>query len=231
MTGRRAFLSVGLVGVAVWLAADAPRSHDTAGFLAPPPVFAAVGDGAADRAETLLVQASHVRAGRDRSLSLTGEDLTALVRFGLPGVVPSGVIEPELSIERGVVRVSARLVHADFEAAEELGALASVLPDTASVTVFGRVSTGRAGWIDFRIEGAVVEGIPVPEVVLAAVARRLPLGRAGSAAFAGQGRRDDRPVLRVRKPHGLGSMYMAGHRLVVESAEPIHLMAVDEDSP
>lgn len=231
MSGRAPYAVLGVAAVSMWIAIASAGPSDAAGPMAPPPVFESSEASAASRAETILVQASRVRVGRDRSISLTSEDLTALLRFGLPGVVPAGVLDPSVSIERGAVRISATFVHADFAAADELGALASVLPDTASVTVHGRISTVAAGWVDFRIERAVVGGIPVPEVVLAAVARRLPFGRTGSTALPRGPGSHDKPLLRVRRPHGVGLIYVAGQRLVVESAEPFGVRAVDEDSP
>ena len=171
-------------------------------------------------ATRVLEQVSAVRAGTTSSASFTGEELTSLLVHGVPGLLPEGVIEPRVEIQAGLVVVHARVVVADFAAADELKTLRAVLPDSADVVISGRVDTAADGAVFYRMDGARFERVPVPGPVLKAVLAKLPY-RGGSSSA----------TIRVRPPSGVGLVYAAGDRLIVHRTEPMVDIVVDEDSP
>ncbi|MEM7415751.1 MAG: hypothetical protein AAF389_09670 [Gemmatimonadota bacterium] len=180
--------------------------------------------------DDLLRQVADVRTGRVTSVALSGEDVTALVRESLPGLIPAGVVAPRVDVADGRLSIHADLVAQDFPGADELGAVIAALPDTASVSLGGVLVTRGDGWISYRVDYASVEGVPVPLAVVRSVLAKAPLG-----AIAGSGgeRRggDGPPSVRMRLPRGVGAVYAIADHVIVERVEPIVDIVVDQDSP
>lgn len=180
--------------------------------------------------EALLLEVADVRAGGAASISLTGMEVTALVSEGLPGLIPAGVVAPRVEIVDGRLSIYALVVAEDFPGAGELGAVVAALPDTAAVALAGRLVTRGDGWVSYRVDYASVEGVPVPLPVVRSVLAKAPVG-AGPASRRGDAPSEGVPAVRIRLPRGVGAVYAISDRVVVERAEPIVDIVVDQDSP
>lgn len=146
------------------------------------------------------------------ALELAADEITAVLRHAIPGVVPAGVSEPRVSLEDGGVRITARVAAAAFPGTPMLAPLLGVLPDTLDMDVRGTV-VRDAGGLAFRIDRVTVEHVPMPEGVVASVVASL--AENGAATAVGPGR-DEWPTMRLAWPSGISSLYVSGDRLVLE---------------
>lgn len=147
-------------------------------------------------------------------LELDADEITAVLRHAIPGVVPAGVSEPRVSLEDGGVRITARVAAAAFPGTPMLAPLLGVLPDTLDVDVRGTV-VRDVGGLAFRIDRVTAEHVPLPDGVVASVVASL--AESGAATVVGPGR-DEWPTLRLAWPSGISSLYVSGDRLVLERA-------------
>jgi len=154
-----------------------------------------------------------------RTLTLTGEELTAVLRGALPGILPHGVSDPMVRLVDGEVRIEARLSRADFVASKLLVSVLGVLPDTVDVELRGRLAR-HGGRLAFRVERSWASRVPLPPWVVRTIA--IDLGERVMVADSSEA-----PVLTVRWPDGVGDVIVAGDRLVLERPEPILDRAVD----
>lgn len=182
----------------------------------PPPALAADAEVAARAIARLQLFRTGNAGG---TIALAAEEVTAVLRSALPGILPGGVSDPVVRLVDGQVRIEARLSRADFVAAEVLGSVLDVLPDTVGVELQGHLVRHR-GRLAFRVERAWASRVPLPPRVVSRIAAELgELGMMGDSSEA--------TVLTVPWPEGIGDVIVAGDQLVLERPEPTLDRAVD----
>jgi hypothetical protein len=165
--------------------------------------------GLASEAETRLHLFRTGTAG-DR-LALRGEEITAVLRYTVPGVIPPGVGQPVVRLADGNIRVNARLSAAVFPGTPLLAPVLGVLPDSIDVELRGRLAReGRRAL--FLIDRVYAERMPVPRSVVASIVSSLGMGGVDAVDEATG---ETLPALRVAWPHGVTAMDVTGDRLVL----------------
>lgn len=162
-----------------------------------------------------------------RRLALTDDEITALLRHAMPGVLPSGIRDPVVRLASGTVLVEARLVSADFVGSGLLASVLGALPDTLDVDLRGRLSSSHDGLV-LTVEDARASGVPLPGGAVAAIARALTDDSGEGATSLG----GERASLSMRWPDGVAHAAVVGDRLLLDRAEPMVDRAVDgSDEP
>lgn len=147
--------------------------------------------------------------GGDR-LVMDGDEITAVLRHSIPGVIPAGVTSPVVRLADGTVRVTARIAADVFPGTPMLAPVLDALPDTLEIELRGRVLRDR-GTVALRIDRVSAGRVPIPRAVVAAVVASL---RPGAST-------DIHPTLRLAWPSGITAMNVRGDRLVLERASPV----------
>lgn len=163
--------------------------------------------------------------GAGDQLALRGEEITAVLRYTVPGMIPPGVGHPVVRLTSGTVRVAARLSAAVFPATPLLAPVLGVLPDSIDVELRGRVAReGRRAV--FLIDRVSAERIPVPKSVVSAIVSSLGMG--GVDAVDGT-TGEALPALRVAWPHGVTAMDVADDRLVLRRGPVVRTVDDGDD--
>lgn len=157
-----------------------------------------------------------------RRISLTSDEVTAVLRHAVPGLLPDGVTAPTVRLDRGLAIVEARLATLDFVGAAQLSSVLGVMPDTIVVDLRGRLRT-VPGRLVFTIEHARASGIPLPRSAVATIAAALA-GGSGDRFVPADGQAAS---LSVRWPEAVAVVAVVGDRLVLDRTEPIADRAVD----
>lgn len=207
MSGRprgaagRALLLVGLTAAlaGVWMVRPRPAPG------------AATGAGrrgiSPELAEATLDRFERFRAGASGSrLALGGADLSSVLRFALPGILPPGVSEPDVRLGAGEVSLQARVATAAFPDLPALDPVMGMLPDTVSVRLDGALAQFGAQSLVFRVDRIEAAEIPLPERLVPDVLAAL--GRSNRAGLPRNG-------LHVPLPAGIDSVYVADDSLVL----------------
>lgn len=124
---------------------------------------------------------------KDVELSLESSEVSSLLRYSSPGILPRGVLEPGVAFTGDRIEVSARVLPADIPGLPRLGGIGGLLPDTVDVLVVGSLLPSNERGTLLLIEGAELQGWPVPPgslpEILAALGRRPPPGAPASAVL------------------------------------------------
>lgn len=168
------------------------------------------------------------RAGNGGArMSLSADELTALLRHAMPGVLPAGVDDASVRLRAGVVVVEARVATADFVARAPLAAVMGALPDTLQVGLRGRLATSGDRLL-LHVESAHASGVPLPAGAVAAIAASLA-EQGGGRVLPGDGKDAS---LGLRRPDGLALVAVVGDRIVLDRDERMGDRAVDgSDDP
>lgn len=158
-------------------------------------------------ADAVLDRFENFRAGKggDR-LTMSEAELSSVVRYALPGLLPSGVSEPVVTMTDGRLTLSARVATRAFPQLPSLDAIVGMLPDTVAVKMDGELIPFGKESLAFRVRHVEAATIPLPDRlipgVLTALGRR---ERGGLPANA----------LQVPLPNGLDSVSVRGDSLVL----------------
>ncbi len=158
-------------------------------------------------ADSVLSRVQTLRgAGEGEEVTLSGRDLTAVLRHSVPGLVPGGIERPEVELIGGRIHLRARVVLSAFPKLPDLGPVLGILPDTLDVTL-------EASLMPFGGEEAAL-------VVQSVEASRIPLPRRLIPGILQAIGRSDRPglppeALLVPLPAGLTTAYIRGDSLIL----------------
>jgi hypothetical protein len=157
-------------------------------------------------AEATLDRVEGLRGADGGHLVLGDAELSSVVRYALPGILPPGVTEPAVEIEDGVVALGARVAVGAFPDLPALGDVVGILPDTVTVRVEGKLQRYGKESMAFFVSQVEAARIPLPDrlipQVLAALGRKEVKGLPENA-------------LHIPMPGGLDSVYVARDSLVL----------------
>lgn len=158
------------------------------------------------------------------TLTLAGDDVTAVLRHFFPGLVPPGVSDPVVGLAGGVVRLTARVTADAFPTAPFLGKVLQALPDTVDVELYGTLATERSG-LSLRVDRMSMERVQLPTSVVASIVAALSLSSVDAGSTAGGA--EAAPTLRLAWPRDLAAVHVRNDRLILERAEPALEHVVD----
>lgn len=97
------------------------------------------------------------------TLRLSGLEVTSILRYGMHGLLPSGLADPRVRIEGGRLLLEARAALGNFPELPDLAGIREILPDTVPLQVDGWiVDFGPLGRPSLQVSGIEAAGIPVP---------------------------------------------------------------------
>ena len=160
--GRASFLGLLIVVALVgwrWGPAVFPRVH---GWFAEEEVTVEVLPSP-ELAEAALDRFERFRRGEmGGQLSLSATEVTSVIRYSAPGMVPGGVSDPVVEFGDGAVSLSARIAVEAFPGLPALDGVLGFLPDTVPMTVAGALSPFDEDGVALVVHGVHASFIPVP---------------------------------------------------------------------
>lgn len=138
-------------------------------------------------AEAAAARILAFRASDDPELRLASFELSSLLRYTVPGMLPAGVIHPRVSMADDRIDIEVAVLPGAVPELPDLGAITGMLPDTVPVSVSGSlVPFGEDGSM-LLVRGIRVQGMPIPPPafpgILAAMGRRDAEGLPASAVL------------------------------------------------
>ncbi len=163
----------------------------------------------AETAARVTARIEEFQVSEEVELRLESSEVSSLLRYSIPGVIPTGVLDPSVSFDGDRMEIRARVLPAAISDLPQLGGIAAILPDTVDVVVEGTIALfGDEGSV-LVVEGIEVQGWPIPAgtvpEILAALGHEPPPGAPASAVVV--------PALK-----GLKGAYIEDGELVVVRA-------------
>ena len=122
-------------------------------------------------------------------LRLKAFEVSSLLRYSVPGVLPRGVVEPTVKMDGDRIELMAGVIPSALPEFPDLGGITgAIVPDTVSVSASGSLLPfGEQGSM-LLLSEIVVGGIPIPSSafpeILAALGRKDEQGLPASAILA-----------------------------------------------
>ena len=162
-----------------------------------------------ETAARVAARIEEFQVSEEAELRLESSEVSALLRYSIPGVIPAGVLDPSVSFNGDRMEIRARVLPAGISDLPRLGGIAAILPDTVDVVVEGSLALfGDEGTL-LLVDAMGLQGWPVPAgtipEILAALGHEPPPGAPASAVAV--------PAIR-----GLKGAYIEDGELVVVRA-------------
>ena len=137
---------------------------------------------------------------------MSDEELSSVVRYAVPGILPPGVSEPEVTFDGGILTLSARVAIESFPDLPALDQVVGILPDTVPVRMEGELASFGKESVIFRVRHVEAGPIPLPERLIPRMLNAL-----------GRRNRDGLPreALHLPLPMGISSVYVSEDSLVL----------------
>lgn len=176
-------------------------------FIPAQPMQQVVGQPTRELADSTLRRFERFRQGKGGDhLALSGRDLSSVVRYSMPGLVPPGVSDPTVVLEQGRVRLEARVAVASFPPLARLRAVMGVLPDTVPLELEGALVPTDQEYMMFLVDRVEVAHLPIPKSMVAELLKSL--GRQAPPSMPPD-------ALPVPIPDGVKSVYVQRDSLVL----------------
>lgn len=161
----------------------------------------------AQLADSTLDRFERFRSGRDGDrLALSGREISSVVRFAIPGLIPPGVSEPTVDLEQGRVHLKARLAVAAFPQLSRLGVIMGMLPDTVPLEIEGSLVPADQEYMALKVDTVALAYVPIPKSMVEEVLKGLH--RRGPPTMSPD-------ALPVPIPDGVKSVYVQRDSLVL----------------
>jgi len=185
-----------------------PRLEHLVGIQSAPPVAEGAETGpSAELADRTLDRFEQFRKGEGEGrIALSGLEVSSVVRYALPGLVPPGVEDPMVTLSDGRVRLSARVATGAFPRLPRLDDVVGILPDTLDVVMEGSLVPLDPEHLALIVDHVEASRIPLPR-------RMIPEILAGFGRERSNGLPGD--ALAVPMPNGLRSVYVQRDSLVL----------------
>lgn len=178
------------------------QDREAEGVIEPSPALA---EATLDRVEAFRTGGS----GQDRLL-LDGPELSSVVRYSFPGLLPDGVREPTVGFRGDQMLLRARVAVASFPDVPALGEVIGLLPDTVDVLMRGALRPFGPNLSALYVDRVEASRVPLP-------GRMVP----GILAALGRSDRNGLPsdALAIELPRGITSAFVESDHLVLLSEE------------
>ena len=108
---------------------------------------------------------ARIRAFRDSTapeLRLESLEVSSLLRYSMPDLLPRGVIRPQVTMEDDQIDIRAFVLPQILQQLPDLGGMAGIIPDTVPVMVRGSLSPFGDNGSMLLIRAIEVHGVPIP---------------------------------------------------------------------
>ena len=156
------------------------------------------------------VEAFRSGASGEERLLLGGAELSSVVRYSFPGMLPPGVQDPTVGFRDDRMLLTARVAVAAFPDVTALGEAIGLLPDTVDVLMRGALRPFGPNLSALYVERVEAARIPLP-------GRLVP----GILTALGRSDRSGLPedAMAIELPHGIASAFVEADHLVLLSEE------------
>ena len=204
------FLILILLGVIyagwLWGPSAYPKLREWAGFA--PPAVSERPLPSPQLADSVLAKVQSLREGGEGQIALGGTEVTSVLRYSLPGLIPSGIRDPEVDLRDGRLRLSAQVALSAFPGLPDLGPILGILPDTLAVTLHASLMPFGQEESAFLVHEIEASRIPLPRRLIPEILRAV--GRVDRPGLPPE-------ALIVPLPAGVGSAYILTDSLIISS--------------
>jgi hypothetical protein len=160
-------------------------------------------------ADSVVAQVQELRRGGGSGRMAFGDrELTSVLRYSVPGLIPDGVAAPKVSLGQDRVRLGARVALAVFPDLPDLGPILGILPDTLDVVLEASMMPFGPGRAALMVHGLEASRIPLPRRLIPEILAAM--GRSSEPGLPPE-------AILVPLPSGVGAAYILGDSLILSN--------------
>lgn len=159
-------------------------------------------------ADSVLAALQEIREGGGGRVAVGSREVTSVLRYALPGLIPPGIRDPEVALREGQVHFSAEVILAAFPDLPDLGPILGILPDTLHVVLQASLTPFDAQESALLVQGIEASRIPIPRRLIPEILTAM--GRVDRPGLPPE-------ALAVPLPAGLASAYILADSLILSS--------------
>lgn len=125
--------------------------------------------------EEAMARLQQFSESSESEVRLEGYEISSLLRHVVPGVLPRGVLDPEVFLAEDHLEIRANVVPSKMPNLPDLGRIVGILPDTVGVEVGGSLIPFGDRGSALVVSRMQAQGVPIPRRLLPDVL--LSLGR------------------------------------------------------
>jgi hypothetical protein len=152
-----------------------------------------------------------LQSGGDEQMVLSGLELTSVIRYAVPGLVPEGIEDPEVTLSDGRIHLRARVILDAFPELPDLGPILGILPDTLNVELEASLMPYGEMESALLVQKVEASRIPIPRRLIPEILSAM--GRVDKPGLPPE-------AITVPMPSGLASAYVLTDSLVLSTNDP-----------
>lgn len=157
-------------------------------------------------ADSVLEGVRRFRENGGGRMALGGVEVTSVLRYTVPGLIPPGIRNPVVSFGGGRVHLSAEVVLAEFPELPDLGPVLGILPDTMEVVMEASLMPFGSEESALLVHKVEASRIPIPRGLIPEILRAM--GRVQRPGLPPE-------AMAVRLPSGMGAAYILTDSLII----------------
>jgi len=160
-------------------------------------------------ADSVVAQVQELRRGGSPGRMAFGDrELTSVLQYSVPGLIPDGVTAPEVSLGEDRVRLGAQVALGAFPDLPDLGPILGILPDTLDVVLEASVLPFGPGRAALMVHGLEASRIPLPRRLIPEILTAM--GRTAEPGLPPE-------AILVPLPSGVAAAYILGDSLILST--------------
>jgi hypothetical protein len=157
-------------------------------------------------ADSVLEGVRRFREDGGERMALGGREVTSVLRYTIPGLIPSGIRDLVVSFREGRVHLSAEVVLAEFPELPDLGPVLGILPDTLDVDLEASLMPFGSEESALLVHKVEASRIPIPHRLIPEILRAM--GRVQRPGLPPE-------AMAVRLPSGMGAAYILTDSMII----------------
>lgn len=209
MAGK-ALALVALVAAAyagwLWGPAVFPRVQEWLGMAGP--LITEAPAPTQELADSVMGRIQAFREGGEVRMALGSREITSVIRYAVPGLLPAGIQDPRVTLEDDRLRLNAIVLRHEFPDLPDLGRILGILPDTLNVELHASLMPFGQEESALLVHGLEASRIPIPRRLIPDILRAV--GRVDRPGLPPE-------ALAVPLPAGIGAAYIVTDSLILSS--------------
>ncbi len=159
-------------------------------------------------ADSVLFRVQDFRESGAGQMALGGREVTSVIRYSVPGLIPPGIRDPEVTFNDGRVHFSAQVALGAFPALPDLGPILGILPDTLNVKLQASLMPFGQEESALLVHSLEASRIPLPRRLIPEILRAI--GRVERPGLPPE-------AIAIPLTPGLGAVYILADSLIISS--------------
>ncbi|MGM0669842.1 MAG: hypothetical protein ACQET1_08980 [Gemmatimonadota bacterium] len=159
-------------------------------------------------ADSVVGRVQRFQSRGEARMALGSREITSVIRYAVPGLLPTGIRDPSVTLEDGRMHLRALVIRHEFPDLPDLGRILGILPDTLNVELHASLMPFGQEESALLVHGLEASRIPIPRRLIPDILRAV--GRKERPGLPPE-------ALAIPLPSGIEAAYIVTDSLILSS--------------